>query len=79
MNNSSAFFSRQMALLLLGVQHVSASDLALLHELEHFSELGQANDFERSLDLASSEELNGLCRVFAVADVGTADRDHSDD
>lgn len=68
-----------MAPLFLRIQHVSARNLTLFHELENLSKLGQANDLEGSLDLPSSKEFNGLCRVFAVSNVGTADLDHSND
>ena len=61
------------------VQDIPPRNLALVHEVVHALQLGQANDLEGRLDETAAEEVEGLGRVAPVADVGALDGDHLDD
>lgn len=50
-----------------------------MHEIVHLLELRHPNDLEWSLNDTTTEKLDGLGRVLAVADVRAPDRDHLDD
>lgn len=63
---------------LLGcINDVSTSDLALPHQVVHHVQLAQSDDLVWGLDETTAEELNRLCRVGSVSDVGALDGDHS--
>jgi hypothetical protein len=57
--------------LLGGVKDISSSDGTSMHLVVYHLELGEADDLVWCLYQATSEEVNGLCGVLAVADVGT--------
>lgn len=58
-----------------GVNHIAASNGALVHEVVYTLELREADGLEWRLDKATAEELDGLGAVFAVTDVRTLDGD----
>ena len=45
-----------------------------MHHIVDLLELAHPHDLERSIDEAPAEEINGLARVLAVADIGALDR-----
>lgn len=59
------------------INNVSSSDLALLHQVEYFLQLAQANDLVGGLDESSAEELDRLGCVLSVSDVAALDVDHA--
>lgn len=50
-----------------------------MHEVVDHLELAEADGLDRGLDETAAEEVQGLGRVLAVADVGSLDGDHLDD
>ena len=68
-----------MPRLLRSINDVAASDLALVHQVVHLLELGEADGLVRALDQAAAVEVERFGGVLAVADVAALDGDHLDD
>lgn len=62
-----------------GINHVSSSDGALVHQVIDALKLGKTDCLEGCLDDAATVEFDGLGAVLAVANVRSLDGDHLDD
>ena len=68
-----------MPRLLRSINDVAASDLALVHQVVHLLELGEADGLVRALDQAAAVEVERFSGVLAIAHVAALDSDHLDD
>jgi uncharacterized protein (DUF736 family) len=62
--------------LLWDLDHISASNLARLHQIINLWELLEVDSLEGRLDLPASVEFNRLCAILPIAHVAALDANH---